>query len=348
MTRWLCHRKTSRVSRHFSGDPPVLSIVKPRIVLTCRWPEEVEDILRNRYDVVTVSDSTSLSAEAIIRRCAEHCSNVIAPTSGDRISADLIRQLPTSIRLIANYGAGIDNIDLVSAASRNISVSNTPDVVTECTADLTIGLMISACRQFYRAESILRNGEWQGLALTNYFGTRVSGKVLGIIGLGRIGRAVAKRAHSFNMQLVYHSPRKNSQFEKQFGATFAPNIDSLLRNADIVSLHCPLNEKTRNMIDARALSKMKQGAILVNSARGTLVNEKALIDALRSNHLAAAGLDVYEMEPNVCEELRKMKQVTLLPHIGTATRESRCEMGIRVIQNIETFFESGYACDSVV
>ncbi len=320
----------------------------PRIVLTCRWPEEVEVSLRNRFQVQTVSDSTALSDELIIQECNTFYPNVLATTSGDRISANTIRQLPNSVRLIANYGAGVDKIDLASAAARNFCVSNTPDVVTECTADLTIGLIISSCRQFYRAESILRNSEWHGFELSDYFGTRVFGKELGIVGLGRVGRAVAKRAYAFGMRISYYSRRRDLEFERQWDAKFAPTLDSLLSQAEVLTLHCPLTEESRYMIDEHALDKMKHGAILINTARGALVKEKALVDALLSKHIAAAGLDVYEMEPVVHEKLREMEQVTLLPHIGTATRESRIEMGFRVIQNIESYFEYGHAYDAIL
>lgn len=322
--------------------------MKARVVLTCRWPDEVEAIMRKRFDTVIASGSTASANAEIVKACGSHDAAVLASTSGDRLDAEFLRALPRSVQLIANFGAGTDNIDLASAVNRGIAVSNTPDVVTACTADLAMGLIISACRQFYRAEQILRSGDWNGFALTDYFGTRVSGKTLGIIGLGRIGRAVAKRAAGFEMNIVYRTPRRDRNFERKSGARFAPDLLSLLRSVDILTLHCGLNSNTRHILDADTLPMMRQGAVLINTGRGALVAEQALIDALRTRHLAAAGLDVYEYEPTVCEELRTMEHVTLLPHIGTATSESRREMGLRVVENITTFLATGKALDIVV
>ena len=185
----------------------------------------------------------------------------------------------------------------------------------------------------------MRRGDWYGFALTDYFGSRVSGKTLGIVGLGRIGRAVARRAAGFDMQVLYQTPRRDPDFEDQTGAEFAADLDTLLRGADIISLHCGLNQRTKHLLDAKAFASIRQGAILINTARGGLIDERALIHALQTKRLAAAGLDVHEFEPAVSEELRAMDEVTLLPHIGTATRETRIAMGLRVVRNIDAFFE---------
>ena len=258
---------------------------------------------------------------------------VLCCTALDRIDADFIASLPTSVRLIANIGVGYDNIDLEAAASRDIAISNTP-VVTDDTADLALLLILATARRLYANEAMLRAGEWGQASAMGTLGQTVHGKTLGIIGLGEIGQAVARRARAFSMSIVYHGPSRKQAVEESLQAAYCEQLHDLLQVADIVSLHCPLTAASHKIIDAAALASMKPGAILVNTGRGPLVDEEALVAALGSGSLAAAGLDVFENEPEVHPALLTMNNVTLSPHIGSATAECRGAMVTCAIQNV--------------
>jgi glyoxylate reductase len=260
----------------------------------------------------------------------------------DPVPATLIEEFPDSLGLIANIATGIDNIDLGAATGRGIAVSNTP-VVTEDTADLAFALLLATCRRLSYCESKLRGNEWALGA--GALGTRVHGKTLGIVGLGAIGQAVARRAAGFGMQVLYHGPHRKAETEAALGASYCPALETLLAGADIVSLNCPLTERSHHLMNAATLAQMKPGAVLINAGRGPLVDEQALVEALASGHLGGAGLDVFEFEPQVNERLKDFDNVTLLPHIGSATLECRTDMAGRALANIRQFLAEGSPLD---
>jgi len=255
----------------------------------------------------------------------------------DSIDKDVIAAGP-NLKIIANYAAGYNNIDVKAASERGIVVTNTPGVLTETTADLTWALILSAARRIPEAEQLVRSGKWTGWAPTQFLGGDVYGKTLGIIGMGRIGKAVAHRAVGFSMKVIYTSRhRLPIQEEKQLSAQYRP-LSQVLSEADFVSLHLPLTEESHHLIDQKALYQMKRTAFLINTARGPIVDEKALIQALKEKRITGAGLDVFEEEPSISARLRKMKNVVLLPHIGSASGETRVRMGLMVLENLLAFF----------
>ena len=268
--------------------------------------------------------------------------DALVSTAVDPLSANFIADLPDTVRLIANVGVGTDNIDLDAASKSGISVSNTP-VVTEDTADLAMTLVLATCRKLGAAERALRAGDWAAGA--SQTGNRVHGKTLGIVGFGEIGQAVARRAAGFGMKIIYHGPAEKAVEAAELGATFKQELKALLETADIVSLHCPLTADTRHLLDRDHLAAMKSGAILINTGRGPLVDEAALVAALMEGHLAGAGLDVFEFEPQVTPELLQLDNVTLSPHIGSATVECRMDMALRVLANLQNFREHGKPLD---
>lgn len=271
-------------------------------------------------------------------------SRVLISTVIDQVDKKLLARLGPDLALIANIGVGTDNIDLRAAAERDIQVANTP-VVTEDTADLTMALLLAASRRMSFCEQSLRAGEWAQGATT--LGQRVHGKTLGIIGLGSIGAAVARRARGFEMHLVYHGPGRKESLEQELGATYIVDLEEFLAHADIVSLHCPLTDSTHHILDTKQFAWCKSGMVLVNTGRGPLINEQALIAALRDGQIAAAGLDVFEFEPQVSAELLDFDNVTALPHIGSATSECRADMAACTIRNIQSFLQTGSAENSV-
>ncbi len=261
----------------------------------------------------------------------------------DPVPASLIAEMPGTVGLIANIATGTDNIDLHAATKRGIAVTNTP-VVTEDTADLTFALLLATCRRLSYCESRLRADEWALGA--GALGTRVHGKTLGIVGLGSIGQAVARRAAGFGMRILYHGPRRKPEAENSLGAGYCPALEDLLAQADVVSLNCPLTDSTRHVMNAATLAQMKPGAILINAGRGPLVDEQALVDALAGGRLGGAGLDVFEFEPRVSAGLLDFDNVTLLPHIGSATVECRTDMAGRALANIKQFLTQGTVMDA--
>ncbi len=304
------------------------------IVAARPLPEPLVQAL-SRLGVVRVYDPDD-SASALAG------ASIWVGTAVDPVDADLIARFPDTVGLIANLGVGTDNIDLAAAAARGIRVSNTP-VVTEDTADLTMALLLATCRRLGVCERLLRAGDWAGGA--GRLGQRVHGRTLGIVGFGDIGQAVARRARGFDMPVLYHGPRRKPEAEAALDARYCGDLAELLREADIVSLHCPLQESTRHIIDGERLGQMKPGAVLINTGRGPLVHEDALVAALRSGHLGGAGLDVFEFEPRVTEGLKAFDNVTLLPHIGSATGECRTDVATRLIANIQAFLADGRPVD---
>lgn len=262
------------------------------------------------------------------------------------VRAALIRRLPDSLGLIANLGVGVDNIDLAAARAAGIQISNTP-VVTEDTADLAMALVLATCRRLSNYERLLRASRWEDSERPDCLGTSVHGKTLGIIGFGAIGQALARRAQGFSMPVLYHGPRPKPDAARRLRATYCEDLAELLARSDVVSLNCPLRDDTRHIIDADRLRQMKGGAVLINTGRGPLVDESALVDALASGHLGGAGLDVFEFEPKVSAGLTGLTNVTLLPHIGSATVECRASMHDRLVSNVIAFLESGHPVDIV-
>lgn len=306
---------------------------KPIIILTRPLPQPMVDAL-GQFGVVRVMDSTETAIGE---------GNILVSTPLDPISAGLIDRLPASVGLIANIGVGIDHVDLAAARQRGIAVSNTP-VVTEDTADLAMTLMLATCRRLGVSERHLRNDDWA--AGVSQLGQRVHGKTLGIVGFGAIGQAVARRARGFNMTILYHGPNPKPDAEAELGARYCAKLDELLTEADIVSLNCDLNAATRHLINANTLAKMKPNAVLINTGRGPLIDEAALVEALHNGQLGGVGLDVYEFEPRVSPQLMQFDRVTLSPHIGSATQECRGDMARRVCMNIARFVQQGAPLDN--
>ncbi len=251
-------------------------------------------------------------------------------------------------KVSASFGVGLDHLDLDAAKERTIAVSNTPDVLTDETADLAMGLIIASARRFTETEKWLRDGEWNKVMQFGLYGRRISGKTLGIVGLGRIGEVLARRAKGFDMEVIYFSRSRKHKAERELGVKCAESLDVLLAKSDFVSLNCDLSDETRHIIDAKALGTMKESAFLINTGRGPLVDEQALIKALEEKQIAGAGLDVFEFEPAVPEALLKLPNCTLLPHIGSATHETRTAMGMRVKENVDGFVSFGELVDRVV
>lgn len=311
---------------------------RARIVLSRRWPKRIEALLEEDYDVRRNDQDQPLSAAAMrqaLRRADGFC-----PTVTDRMDAEVLRVPSPRTRILANFGVGFEHIDLDAARRSGIVVTNTPDVLTDCTADLTMALILATARGVVSGDRMLRAGDWAGWRPTHIPGVRVSGKTLGLVGFGRIGRAVARRAGSgFGMRVRVLDPRPPGDEEaRELGVGVCAGLDDLLETSDFVSLHCPVTPKTEGMIGQPQFRRMRRGAILINTARGALVDEHALAEALRSERLAAAGLDVYAREPEVPAELRGIGRVVLLPHLGSATQETREAMGMRVKENLDHFF----------
>ena len=317
-----------------------------KLLLTRRWPEAVEAYLRERFDVTVDEADRPLDASAL--RSAMHSFDIVCPTVSDRIGADVLNLPDARVRLLASYGVGLDHIDLAAAKRAGIVVTNTPDVLTEATADLAILLMLMASRRAGEGERELRAGAWAGWRPTHLMGQSIAGKLLGLVGFGRIARAVAGRARGFGMRIAYYGrTRADASVEEATAAQFYPSLESLAAEADVLSLHCPGGPATRHLINAALLARMKPSSILVNTARGSVVDEAALADALVERRICSAALDVYEHEPRVTSALVDMPNVVLLPHLGSATLETREAMGMRVASNIEAFISGGEPRDRV-
>jgi lactate dehydrogenase-like 2-hydroxyacid dehydrogenase len=301
-------------------------------------PEPIERALEARYDAHLNATDETYPLETLVDAARSY--DAIVPTVVDNIPRAVFDVPARRTRMIANYGVGFDRIDLAAAREHGVVVSNTPGALTEDTADLAIMLILAAARRTSEAERQLRSGKWEGWRPTHMLGTRVNGATLGIVGFGRIGAAVARRAHrGFGMRVLFVAPREpDAKLVADANAERCLSIEELLARSDIVSLHAPARPDTRHMINAARLAQMRRGSILVNTARGDLVDEAALCDALETRQLAAAGLDVFEGEPSVSERLRSIESAVLLPHIGSATTASRVAMGERVLANLDAFF----------
>jgi lactate dehydrogenase-like 2-hydroxyacid dehydrogenase len=301
-------------------------------------PEPIERALEARYDAHLNATDETYPLETLVDAARSY--DAIVPTVVDNIPRAVFDVPARRTRMIANYGVGFDRIDLAAAREHGVVVSNTPGALTEDTADLAIMLILAAARRTSEAERQLRSGKWEGWRPTHMLGTRVNGATLGIVGFGRIGAAVARRAYrGFGMRVLFVAPREpDATLLADANAERCMSIEELLSRSDIVSIHAPARPDTRHMINAARLAQMRRGSILVNTARGDLVDEAALCDALETRHLAAAGIDVFEGEPSVSERLRSIESAVLLPHIGSATTASRVAMGERVLANLDAFF----------
>tara|TARA_B100000949_G_scaffold221153_1_gene221665 strand:+ start:193 stop:1161 length:969 start_codon:yes stop_codon:yes gene_type:complete len=320
-------------------------MTKPVVVVTRSWTPTAQQAIAERFDAKLNPTDRILTPAEIVEQCEG--ATALCPSGFDAIDADLISKLPESVKLIATISAGTQHIDISAATKRGIQVSNTPGVVAEDTADLTIGLMIAVCRRLVDLDDVVRSGNWQGFKVNDPLcGLRVWGKTVGIIGLGGIGKAVARRVRAFQMPVLYHNRNRDLAAEKELGARYCPELYELLSLSDIVSIHCPLTAETHHIIDDEALRAMKPTSVLINAARGGVIDEEALIRALQNGEISGAGLDVYKNEPEVNSSLM-MKNVVLSPHVGTATTEARDDMGFRVIENIEVFLETGTPKDPV-
>jgi len=319
----------------------------PRVFVTRHLLPEVEARLAELFDTTLNSDDRPLAREELagaMQRC-----DVLVPTVTDRIDAELIAQAGPDLRLIASFGTGTDHIDLAAAAARRIIVTNTPGVFTDDTADIAMQMIIGLPRRVREGIALVRRGEWSGWTPTSLLGVKLAGKTLGIVGMGRIGQAVAHRARAFGLSVAYHNRKRlPDAAEQMFGARYVDTIDALVAESDILTLHCPSDADSRHMIDARRIALMKPGACLINTARGDLVDQDALIAALEDGRLGGAGLDVYPQEPAVDPRLLALPNVMTLPHIGSATREGRAESGHKVIANIRVWADGHRPPDQVL
>lgn len=320
---------------------------KPRVIVTRRLPEAVETRMAELFDVTLNLDDHPMTEAELHAAVAE--AEVLAPTVTDTIDAGLIAAAGPQLKLIANFGVGVDHIDLAAARARGITVTNTPGVLTDDTADLVMALILAVPRRIAEGERLIREGLWQGWSPTGMLGHRITGKRLGIVGMGRIGQAVAARARAFGLAIHYHNRnRLPKAIEGPLEATWWPTLDAMLARVDIVSLNCPETPETHHIINAERLRLMQRHAFLINVARGTLVDEAALVEALAAGRIAGAGLDVFEHEPAIHPGLRDRPDVVLLPHMGSATFEARQEMGEKVITNIRVFADGHRPPDQVL
>ena len=320
---------------------------RTKVVLTRRLPEPVETRLKELFDVTLRDHDTPMSRAELVD--AVKICDVLVPTITDKIDAGLLGQAGENLKLIANFGAGIDHIDVETARQRGILVSNTPDVVTEDTADMAMALLMAVVRKIPQGLQAMQSGEWTGWSPTAYLGGRLGGRRLGILGMGRIGQAVARRASAFGMQIHYHNRRRlRPEIEDTLGATYWESLDQMVARMDILSINCPHTPSTFHLMNARRLRLLKPSAVIVNTSRGEVIDENALTRMLRANELAGAGLDVYEHGTDINPRLRELENVVLLPHMGSATLEGRVEMGEKVIINIKTFADGHRPPDMVV
>ena len=317
------------------------------VFVTRRLPEPVEKRLSELFDVQLRTDDVAMTQEELV--AAMKTADVLVPTITDTIDAGLIGQAGPQLKLIANYGAGVDNIDVATARERGILVSNTPGVLTEDTADMAMGLILAIIRRIPEGLAAMQTEKWQGWSPTALLGGRIGGRRIGILGMGRIGRAVAQRASAFGMQVHYHNRRRlRRETEDELQATYWESLDQMVARMDVISINCPHTPSTFHLMNARRLKLMKPSAVIVNTSRGEVIDENALARMLRDGAIAGAGLDVYEKGTKINLRLREMSNVVLLPHMGSATIESRIEMGEKVIINIKTFQDGHRPPDQVV
>ena len=320
---------------------------KPLVVVTRKLPEVIEARMMELFDVRLRDDDTPMGREELAK--AIEIADVLVPTVADRIDEELLGLASCRLKLIANFGAGVDNIDLDAAQRRAITVTNTPTVLTEDTADMTMAMILAVPRRLVEGEQLVSKGLWKGWGPTSMLGHRIWGKRLGIIGMGRIGSAVARRARGFGLSIHYHNRSQLPEAAEQgLGATYWDSLDQMLAHMDIISVNCPHTPATYHLLSARRLALMKSHAYLVNTSRGEVVDECALTEMLREGRLAGAALDVFEHEPEINPNLRALENALLLPHMGSATLEARVDMGEKVLVNIRTFVDGHRPPDRVI
>ncbi|WP_316015466.1 D-glycerate dehydrogenase [Roseobacter sp. HKCCA0434] len=318
-----------------------------KVAVTRRLPEPVETRLAELFDVELSDSDLPLDREALARMMSE--ADVLVPTLGDKVDASLLAGSGDRLKLIANYGAGVDHIDVETARRRGITVSNTPGVLTDDTADMTMALILGVSRRLKEGVTLMQSGDWQGWSPMALMGHRIGGKRLGILGMGRIGQALARRATAFGMSVHYHNRRRlRPETEEELGVRWWESLDQMLARVDVLSINAPHTPATFHLINSRRLKLMKPSAFIVNTSRGEVIDENALTRALRGGELAGAALDVFEHGASVNPRLRDLPNVLLLPHMGSATVEGRTEMGEKVILNIKTFADGHRPPDLVV
>ena len=320
---------------------------KPKVIVTRKLPDPVETRMRELFDTelnLTDAPMSRTLLEDAVGRC-----DVLVPTITDKIDAPLLEKAGDKLKLIANFGAGVDHIDVPAANARGIAVTNTPGVLTEDTADLTLALIMAVSRRIVEGANVVQAGGFKGWNPTWMMGHRVTGKRLGIIGMGRIGAAVARRAKAFGLQIHYHNRKPVSpRISEELEATYWESLDQMLARMDIITVHSPHTPATYHLLSARRLKLLQPHAIVVNTARGEIIDEQALADLLEAGKIAGAGLDVFEFEPNINEKLLKLPNAVLLPHMGSATIEGRVDMGEKVIINIRTWMDGHKPPDRVI
>jgi glyoxylate reductase len=325
-----------------------MSASKPTVIVTRRLPDVVETRMRELFDAKLNIDDRPMSRDELIQ--AMKTADVLVPTVTDRLDTGVLSQSGEQLRLIAQFGTGVDNIDLDTVRNRGIIVTNTPGVLTEDTADMTMALILAVPRRLVEGASFLLNpqSKWEGWSPTWMLGHRIYGKRLGIIGMGRIGQAVARRAKAFGLQIHYHNRRPVAEeIEKELEATYWESLDQMLARMDIISVNCPHTPATFHLLSARRLALLKPAAYIVNTARGEVIDENALARIIEAEQIAGAGLDVFEHEPAVNPKLLQSDRVVVLPHMGSATIEGRIDMGEKVIVNIKTFLDGHSPPDRV-
>lgn len=320
---------------------------KYKVLVTRKWPKKVEEELQLNYEATLNESDTPLSEKELIEAMQNY--DALLPTVTDKISDTILSTENKKVKIVGNFGVGFNNIDIDSAKKNNLVVTNTPEVLTDCTADIAMLLMLGVARRGSEGEFHVRKKEWSGWRPTHMMGTKITGKTLGLIGMGRIAQAMAYKAHhGFKMEILFYDPYVKSENLDNLRAKSCESIEELLSKSDFVSLHCPSTKETQGLINYETLKKMKESAYLINTARGDIVVESDLVKALKDDVIKGAGLDVYQKEPEVHEGLLKLKNVFLLPHLGSATEETREAMGMRVLNNIQAFFNGDEPNDRVV
>ena len=320
---------------------------KPLVIVTRKLPDIIETRMMELFEAELNLDDRAMSREELEAAIAR--ADILVPTVTDRIDASLMDKAGPNLKMIANFGNGIDHVDLAAAKKRGIVVSNTPDVLTEDTADMTMALILAVPRRLSEGERLVRAGEWTGWSPTGMLGHRIWGKRLGIVGMGRIGQAVARRAKGFGLSIHYHNRKRvPDEIEQGLEATYWSSLDQMIAHMDILSINCPHTPATYHLLNGRRLGLMKPHAYVVNTARGEVIDETALAQALTEGRIAGAGLDVFEKEPAINPRLLKLDNVVLLPHMGSATIEGRVAMGEKVLINIRTFVDGHNPPDRVI
>ena len=320
---------------------------KPRVIITRRLQDRVENRMKELFNVDLSSAEYPLSKKELLSAVKE--ADILVPTIGDKIDASILSAAGSNLKLIANYGAGYDHIDIKTALQRGIIVTNTPSVLTTDTADMTMALILAIPRKLREGHEEMQSGNWKGWSPSAMIGMRITGKKLGILGMGRIGQAIAKRAIAFDLDINYHNRRRlHENIEKSLSATYWENLEEMLAAVDILVVSASLNPSSLYLLNAKCLGKMKHSAYIVNISRGEIIDQKALVKQLKNGQLGGAGLDVYDSEEVIGSDFKSLKNVFLLPHMGSSTLEGRIEMGEKVIINIKTYLDGHRPPDQIV